>query len=116
MSTDYFLIFLLIITLIIFYGGQNKINRIIYDNDYFYFINNLEIFNSILKDDRFLNNISPSKNLFNLEKENLEENVEKEFNINSNVNFVYDIDENIPCLKGLFPNLSNFFFNKFNAK
>ena len=105
MSVDYFLIFLLIITLIIFYGGQNKIDKITYNDTFFYCTKNLQIFNSILKNDNFLNRINSSKNLY--KNTIFQENISLE---NNQINFVYDIDENHPCFKGLFPNLSEIFF------
>ena len=42
MSNNYIFVILLILTLIILYGGQNKQKLVIYNNEYFCFIKNME--------------------------------------------------------------------------
>lgn len=137
MSNNYIYIILLILTLIILYGGQNKQKLIVYNNEFFYFIKNMGIFDNIILNDEFYNNILKKKFKSKVKQETEQSKVKQETEPSKvtqetvlnkviqetelnkvtqetepNKTCIFDIIDKFNCFSGIFTNLQKLYFVK----
>jgi hypothetical protein len=128
MSNYYIFLILLILTLIILYGGQNKQKLVIYNNEYFCFIKNMEIFYNVISNDEFYNKILKKKYENKITQETELNKITQETELNKitqetelnkitqetepNKTCIFDIVDKFSCFSGIFTNLQKLYFVK----